>query len=283
MRCSQGGKAGSFGWFCRSTSLQALCKKAVPQFVFKTHQLSGKVHLQYLLAPARGISWHQPARSMLGLQSRHQQRGLPASRCSSSKIFVRLWRISRAIPTPAEEVPQSRSDTASLPSRGVCGKPCSQPPQTCPAGHNPVLFQAALSIQRSHSRTQPALLCPPLALEIPSQTPLGSLDGFRACQIPEQSSPGARGTRWLLTAMPSSFCTALHGVAFEGLCLLAGNGRQPAALTGATPTLLRYLPSVPHKDWGKCSSCLPPTGTQSDSPCSQHLVSLTRQENKDTM
>lgn len=177
---------------------------------------------------------------MLELQSCHQQRGPPASCYSPSEICGRLWGITIANLKPAEEVPWSRSDTASLPSRGVCGKPCSQPPQTCPAGHNPVLFQAALLIQRNYSRTQPALLRPPLALEISSQTSPGSLDVFGACQIPEQSSPGARGMRWLLTAMPSSFCMVLHGVAFKGLCPLVGNGRQQAVPTGATPALLSH-------------------------------------------
>jgi len=67
--CSQGGEAGSFGWFCSSASLQALYNKVVPQFVFKTHQLSGNIHPQILLGPAVDISGHQPARSVLGLQS----------------------------------------------------------------------------------------------------------------------------------------------------------------------------------------------------------------------
>lgn len=120
-----------------------------------------------------------------------------ASCCSSSEISGRLQGITRVSPAPSEEVPLSRSDTASLPAGS---KPCSQPSQTCLAGHHPLLFPAALLIQRSHSWTQ-SLLCPPLALEISSQTPSASLDGFGACQILEQSSLAAQGTCWLLTAM----------------------------------------------------------------------------------
>lgn len=126
--CAQRGEAGSFRWFCRSTSLQELYNKTVPQFVFRTHPLSGKVRLQYLLGPAGGTSWHQPARSMLELQSCHQQRGPPASCCSSSEICGRLRPLTRANLAPAGQAPQSRSDTAPLPTRGVCGNPMASHP-----------------------------------------------------------------------------------------------------------------------------------------------------------
>lgn len=87
----------------------------------------------------------------------------------------------------------------------------------------------------------------------------------------------------LPTVMPCSLCSVRHRAAFEGLCPLLGKGRQPAATAGATPALLRYLTPVTEKDPGKCKGCLPLSGTQSDSPYSQHLLSLTRQENKDTV
>lgn len=125
--CAQRGEAGSFRWFCRSTSLQELYK-TVPQFVFRTHPLSGKVRFQYLLGPAEGTSWHQPARSVLELQSCHQQRGPPASCCSSSEICGRLWPLTRANLAPAGQAPQSRSDTAPLPTRGACDNPMASHP-----------------------------------------------------------------------------------------------------------------------------------------------------------
>lgn len=54
-------------------ALQALHKKVVPQFVFKTHQPTGKVHPQCQLGPTGGISWHQPARSTPELQKSLEQ------------------------------------------------------------------------------------------------------------------------------------------------------------------------------------------------------------------
>lgn len=87
----------------------------------------------------------------------------------------------------------------------------------------------------------------------------------------------------LPTEMPCSLCSVRHRAAFEELCPFLGEGGQPAATGGLTPTLLRYLTPALTKDPGKCKGCLPLSGTQSDSPCSQHLVSLTRQENKDTL
>lgn len=87
----------------------------------------------------------------------------------------------------------------------------------------------------------------------------------------------------LPTVMLCFPCSVQHSAAFEGLCPLLGEGRQPAATAEATPALLRYLTPIPKKDPGKCKGCLPLSGTQSDSPYSQHLLSLTRQENKDTV
>lgn len=54
-------------------ALQALYKKVVSQFVFKTHQPTGKVCPQCQLGPTGGISWHQPARSTSELQEGLEQ------------------------------------------------------------------------------------------------------------------------------------------------------------------------------------------------------------------
>lgn len=90
--------------------------------------------------------------------------------------------------------------------------------------------------------------------------------------------PGECAGCWQRCPAPSAWCcTELPSKGSAHSWVMVGS-RQ--FLQGPPP--LCYLTTVPNKDWGKCSGCLPRTGTQSDSPCSQHLVSLTRQENKDT-
>lgn len=145
--------------------------------------------------------------------------------------------------------------------------------QTRPAAHNPVVLQAALLIQRSPSWTEPALLCSPRHWRFPPKLlweALFSLEPARFLSQAPQEHLAAHSDAQLL----------LHGAAQSCLLRALPTHRQQAAPAGATPTLLSYLTPVPNKDRGNRSSCLPLTGTQSDSPCSQHLVSLTRQENK---
>lgn len=129
--CSPGGGAGSFEWFCTSANLQALYEKVVPQFVFEAHHLRGKVHLQYLLRLTGDISWHQPAKSILGLQSWHGSESHQQVAAASQKSGEVLGNNQRS-PTPAKEVSWLSTDTALLPGRGVCGKLCSQTPSHAP-------------------------------------------------------------------------------------------------------------------------------------------------------
>lgn len=129
MACSPGGGAGSFGWFCTSASLQALYKKAAPQFVFETHRWRGRVCLQYLLGLTEDISWHQPAKSMLGY------RATTVVRATSKLVQLlrnlgRLWGITRQA---QHRLKRCLSPGLTLPHCLVTGSGlnCSQTPQSC--------------------------------------------------------------------------------------------------------------------------------------------------------
>lgn len=206
---------------------------------------------------------------MLGLQSCHSSESHRQVSAAPQKSGEALGD-NRTSPTPSKQVPWPGTDTALLPGRGVCGKLCSQTAQSCPAGHSPVRVQAALLIQRSHSQIQPPFLCPPQLL-------WGALMALKAAESLSKApqEPGECTDCAQQCPVPSAQCgTALPGKTSAQSRVRVGS-RQLCRL--------RYLTPVPKKDPGKYKGCLPLSGTQSDSPCSQHLVSLTRQENKDTV
>lgn len=206
--CGLPSERWSFRWFCRSATLQTFCKKGTPQFVFKTHQPSGKVHPQCLLGPVRGISWHLPARSMLGLQSCHQQQGPPASCCSSSEISGRLQGITRVSPTPAEEVPRSRSDTASLPGSS---KPCLQSATPDPPGRSPPRALSSCSFDPKKPQLDTACSSLPSS-GTEDLLPNSLREPWWLWSLPDSGAklPGSPGNVLAAHSNAHKFCAVLH-------------------------------------------------------------------------
>lgn len=148
--------------FCKSTSLQAVYKKEVPQFAFKTCQLSGKI-LQCLKGSA--------GRHFLVSACKRKRVKITQTNCSGySETHERLQGVTRASQTPAQETLRSRNDTASSADRGICGKDlhCSQKPVTCQAGLKPsTLLGCSFDAEKPQSRKKSskcgwgATACPP--------------------------------------------------------------------------------------------------------------------------
>lgn len=186
---------------------------------------------------------------------------------SHTEKHERFQGTTRASQTPAEQpvgpaVPLPHCPTVVVVARAYAA---ASPSPTCPATHNPSAPLGCCLTHKSWKQAgQPTLLHPPPAAGhfLPN---FSSEDGAAASLASEPATILPKTAREP-GALP-------HTSTFEGCS-------PPCSPPCPVPTALPQGPPLWRRP-GVWRGCLPLTGTRSNSPCCQHLVSLTRQENKD--